>query len=185
MGRATTVCWARQGPKPRTNDRRSPRTHHAPHAGANREPPLAINRINPNVKLDTKLADPTSASPFVAGGSVTASYAMGPGATVPNTTVGGGTSANASSFQQVMQQQQAANAQYQAQQQAAGGVPVSTGTDAQAAGFGSVLQQQAAMNMQYLELQNTMQQENQQFSTLSNVLKVRSDTAKNSISNIH
>lgn len=67
----------------------------------------------------------------------------------------------------------------------AGGVQVGTGTDAQAAGFGSVLQQQAAMNMQYLQLQNQMQQENQTFSTLSNVLKVRHDTAKNSISNIH
>ena len=37
---------------------------------------------------------------------------------------------------------------------------------------------------QYLALQNQMQQENQKFSTLSNVIKVRHDTAKNSISNI-
>ena len=51
--------------------------------------------------------------------------------------------------------------------------------------FAGVLQQEQAANMQYLMLQNQMQQENQQYSTLSNVLKVRHDTAKNSISNIH
>ena len=67
----------------------------------------------------------------------------------------------------------------------AGGVAVNSGTTDQAASFSSVLSQQAAMNMQYLALQNQMQQENQTFSTLSNVLKVRHDTAKNSISNIH
>lgn len=67
----------------------------------------------------------------------------------------------------------------------AGGVAVNTGTTDAAASMSSVLQQQAAMNMQYLALQNQMQQENQTFSTLSNVLKVRHDTAKNSISNIH
>ena len=38
--------------------------------------------------------------------------------------------------------------------------------------------------MQFLTLQNNMQQENQKFSTLSNVMKVRHDTAKNSISNV-
>ncbi|MBS2027485.1 MAG: hypothetical protein JST54_06215 [Deltaproteobacteria bacterium] len=138
---------------------------------------MAIAKINPNLPLDSKLAAP-SATPFVAGGSFIT------GATVPNTPTSGSSSASASSFQQAMQHQQAANASAQVQK-ASTGVPVSTGTDAQAASFGSVLQQQAAMNMQYLELQNTMQQENQTFSTLSNVLKVRSDTAKNSISNIH
>ena len=47
-----------------------------------------------------------------------------------------------------------------------------------------LLQAQQASNMQFLTLQNGMQQENQKFSTLSNVIKVRHDTAKNSISNI-
>ena len=111
--------------------------------------------------VGTMASSASSGQSSVGAGVVGASYATGMGAggaTVPNTTTGSGV---------------------------AGGVQVSTGTDAQAAGFGSVLQQQAAMNMQYLELQNTMQQENQTFSTLSNVLKVRHDTAKNSISNIH
>jgi hypothetical protein len=49
----------------------------------------------------------------------------------------------------------------------------------------SLLQQTQASNMQYLVLQNKMQQENQSFSTLSNVMKVRHDTAKGSIQNIH
>lgn len=68
----------------------------------------------------------------------------------------------------------------------AGASVPSVGTsDPSAAGFGQVLQQQQASQMQYLALQNQMQQENQTFSTISNLLKVRHDTCKNSISNIH
>ncbi len=48
-----------------------------------------------------------------------------------------------------------------------------------------VLQAQAASNMQFLVLQNQMQQENQRFSTLSNVMKTRHDTASNTIRNMH
>lgn len=99
----------------------------------------------------------SSGQSAVVGGGVGGSFAAGPGttATVPST----GTSTSVPTI-------------------AAGG------TDA-ASQMGSVLQQQAAMNIQYLGLQNQMQQENQTFSTLSNVLKVRHDTAKNSIGNIH
>ncbi len=39
-------------------------------------------------------------------------------------------------------------------------------------------------NMAFLELQQQMQSENQRFTTLSNVLKARHETAKNSINNI-
>ena len=37
---------------------------------------------------------------------------------------------------------------------------------------------------QYLALQEKMQNENRQFTTLSNVMKTKHDTAKNSISNV-
>ncbi|HEY3452294.1 MAG TPA: hypothetical protein VGK67_38470 [Myxococcales bacterium] len=65
----------------------------------------------------------------------------------------------------------------------------STGSVANVAGDSynqgiDLIQAQQASNMQFLTLQNQMQQENQKFSTLSNVIKVRHDTAKNSISNI-
>jgi len=40
------------------------------------------------------------------------------------------------------------------------------------------------MSMQYLELQEQMQQENRQFSTLSNILKTRHESAKTAIGNI-
>ena len=39
-------------------------------------------------------------------------------------------------------------------------------------------------SMQYLELQEKMQQENRQYSTLSNVLKTRHESAKTAINNI-
>jgi hypothetical protein len=43
---------------------------------------------------------------------------------------------------------------------------------------------QMSFNLQYLNLQNKMQNENRQFSTISNVLKTKHDTAKNAINNV-
>ncbi len=39
-------------------------------------------------------------------------------------------------------------------------------------------------SMQYLQLQTAMQQENRQYTTVSNVLKTKHDTVKNSINNV-
>jgi hypothetical protein len=48
------------------------------------------------------------------------------------------------------------------------------------------MQQEAqAMNLQYLQLQERMQQENREFTTLSNVMRVKHDTARAAIANIH
>ena len=43
---------------------------------------------------------------------------------------------------------------------------------------------QMSFNLQYLALQEKMQNENRTYTTVSNVLKTRHDTVKNSISNI-
>lgn len=43
---------------------------------------------------------------------------------------------------------------------------------------------QMSFNLQYLQLQNTMQDENRQFTMVSNIMKTKHDTVKNSISNI-
>lgn len=48
----------------------------------------------------------------------------------------------------------------------------------------SVLAQSEDQNMYYLELQQRISDENRQYTALSNVLKARDDTIKNSISNI-
>jgi len=44
---------------------------------------------------------------------------------------------------------------------------------------------QMSFNMQYLQLQNSMQNDNRQFSMVSNIMKTKHDTVKNTISNIH
>ena len=44
---------------------------------------------------------------------------------------------------------------------------------------------QMSFNLQYLQLQNSMQNENRQFTMVSNIVKAKHDTVKNSISNIH
>lgn len=43
---------------------------------------------------------------------------------------------------------------------------------------------QMSFNLQYLQLQNDMQNENRQFTMVSNIMKTKHDTVKNSISNI-
>lgn len=41
-----------------------------------------------------------------------------------------------------------------------------------------------SFNLQYLQLQNSMQNENRQFTMISNIMKTKHDTVKNSINNI-
>ena len=43
---------------------------------------------------------------------------------------------------------------------------------------------QMSFNLQYLQLQNSMQNENRQYTAISNILKTKHDTVKNSIGNI-
>jgi len=43
---------------------------------------------------------------------------------------------------------------------------------------------QMSFNLQYLALQNAIQHENRQFSMISNIMKTKHDTVKNSIENI-
>jgi hypothetical protein len=74
----------------------------------------------------------------------------------------------------------------------AGGAPALDGVGALAGGSpGEIVEATRRLqesnqlfSMQYLELQEKMQQENRQYSTLSNVLKTRHESAKTAISNI-
>jgi hypothetical protein len=61
-----------------------------------------------------------------------------------------------------------------------------------AAGEGDVLeatralqQESQTFNLQYLQLQENMQRESREFTALSNVMKVKHDSAKSAINNIH
>ncbi len=47
-----------------------------------------------------------------------------------------------------------------------------------------VLKMQQSFNLQYLQLQQDMQQQNRQFTLVSNIMKVKHDTAKNAINNV-
>jgi hypothetical protein len=44
---------------------------------------------------------------------------------------------------------------------------------------------QMSFNLQYLQLQSQVHEDNRQFTAVSNIMKTKHDTAKNSISNIH
>lgn len=69
--------------------------------------------------------------------------------------------------------------------------PAAPGTAAPA-GEGDLLEATRALqqeardsNLQYLQLQESMQRESRQFSALTNVMKVKHDSAKSAINNIH
>ena len=61
-----------------------------------------------------------------------------------------------------------------------------TGGDADLLTATRLLQQESqSFNLQYLQLQESLQRESREFTALSNALKVRHDTAKAAIGNIH
>ncbi|MBV9948999.1 MAG: hypothetical protein JOZ69_19275 [Myxococcales bacterium] len=60
-----------------------------------------------------------------------------------------------------------------------------TGATDPAGGIDASLQQSAQLNMYYLQLQEQVDAQNRNFTTLSNVLKAEHDTAKSAIGNIH
>lgn len=73
----------------------------------------------------------------------------------------------------------------------AGGAATAAATGG-ASGEGDVLeatralqQESQSFNLQYLQLQENMQRESREFTALSNVMKVKHDSAKSAINNIH
>ncbi len=58
------------------------------------------------------------------------------------------------------------------------------GQDQLLAATGNMQETQMSFNLQYLQLQSAMQNENRQFTAVSNIMKTKHDTVKNSISNI-
>ena len=72
---------------------------------------------------------------------------------------------------------------------AGGGIPgipgASAGLNSQFDQSKQLFEMQAGFNMKFLELQNNMQQESRTFTAVSNMMKNRTDTAKNSLRNIN
>jgi hypothetical protein len=70
---------------------------------------------------------------------------------------------------------------------AAGGVGAAAGGDSQTqllAATKQMQETQMSFNLQYLQLQSQMQHENRSYTAVSNIMKTKHDTVKNSISNI-
>jgi hypothetical protein len=101
------------------------------------------------------------AAPFVPGGTVL-SGAVRSGATALASAVSGGTGTGA------------------------GAAAAALGGEDDLVTATRALQQQAqTFNLQYLQLQEGMQRENREFTALSNVMKVKHDSARAAIQNIH
>jgi hypothetical protein len=68
----------------------------------------------------------------------------------------------------------------------AAGVAAATGSQGDILEATRAMQQEAqAMNLQYLQLQEQMQQESREFTALTNVMRVKHDSARAAIGNIH
>ncbi len=116
------------------------------------------------------------ASPFLPGGPVLSAAvrgAVGPGEALRSSTKG--TSSGAGT---------------RAPSGGAGGV--GSGSGGAAGTGGDILEatralqaESQSMNLQFLQLQESMQAESREFTALSNVMKVKHDTAKAAINNIH
>ncbi len=68
-----------------------------------------------------------------------------------------------------------------------GGIAVATASGGQAALLAATKQMQEtqmSFNLQYLQLQSQMQHENRAYTAISNIMKTKHDTVKNSISNV-
>jgi len=66
----------------------------------------------------------------------------------------------------------------------AGGAPLSNDPASLMAATRQMQEMQQSFNMQYLMLQQQMQQEQRQWTVMSNIMKTKHDTVKNTISNI-
>ena len=62
---------------------------------------------------------------------------------------------------------------------------LTTGQDDQVQQMFEMQKQSQAFNLQYLQLQTELQDDNRKFSTLTNLMKVRHDTVKAAINNMH
>ncbi|MGC3997845.1 MAG: hypothetical protein QM767_10285 [Anaeromyxobacter sp.] len=119
-----------------------------------------------------------AASGFVSGAAAGLQLAAPyvPGGTVLSAAVRGATSAASSAA--------AAAASGAASGAAAGAA--SSGSEGDLLEATRALQQQSqSFNLQYLQLQEGMQRESREFAALSNVMKVKHDTARSTIQNIH
>jgi len=65
-----------------------------------------------------------------------------------------------------------------------GGFGAGTGTSGTGGGLDQSLQQSQEMNLYFLQIQQEVNQQNQTFTTLSNVMKSEADTIKNAIGNL-
>jgi hypothetical protein len=68
---------------------------------------------------------------------------------------------------------------------AAGAMGAAAGETDLLAATRALQQQSQSANLEYLQLQENMQRENREFTALSNVMKVKHDSARSAIQNIH
>jgi hypothetical protein len=128
------------------------------------------------------------AAPFIPGGAVLSAAISGVGslkATASGQTAGSATGSNATGL--IGSSGMTANISSSA---VTGGVATTTAAGTTGTGTDMMSQMRSfqemnmSFNMQYLALQEKMQADNRQFSTLSNIMKTKHDTAKNAINNV-
>ncbi len=123
------------------------------------------------------------AAPFIPGGAVLSAAVTGVGSlksSAAGMTSGSATGLNSSG----LSASSGMTGSISGGSTAATGATGSTGVDSTMAAAKQMQEMNMSFNMQYLMLQQKMQADNRQFTTLSNIMKTKHDTAKNAINNV-
>ena len=125
------------------------------------------------------------AAPFIPGGAVLSAAITGVGGLKSSASgySAGGTAVGANSVG--LQGGSGTTATFGSGSSGGVGVPgASAGTNDLMSQTRQMQEMNMSFNMQYLMLQQKMQADNRQFTTLSNIMKTKHDTAKNAINNV-
>ncbi len=128
------------------------------------------------------------AAPFIPGGAVLSAAITGVGSLKASAAASTSTTATGSNSIGLMTNTGVTTTGSLGGTNVLGGAPSGGGVTGQTGDMMSQMQQFSEMNMsfnmQYLALQQKMQSDNRQFTSLSNIMKTKHDAAKNAINNV-
>jgi hypothetical protein len=124
------------------------------------------------------------AAPFIPGGAILSAAITGVGSLKASSAAQTTTAAGANSTSLLGSTGVSTTGSALAASSAVGGTQVAGGSGDMMSQMQQFSEMNMSFNMQYLALQQKMQSDNRQFTSLSNIMKTKHDAAKNAINNV-